>query len=75
MGEFDTGDNSDGLSPVEIIRDTDHSRDKMIQIGGVCVIGDRHCSIARLSNSSHEFGRDQGAVTEERMCMKVYDQG
>ena len=55
MGEFDTGDDFDGLSPVQIRRDADHARDKMIQIGRVGVIGDGHGKIARLSNPSNEF--------------------
>ena len=75
MGKFDTGDDLDGLSLVEILRDTDHSWNQVIQIGRVRVIGDRHGGIARLPDSSDEFGGDQGAVTEKRMGMKVYDQG
>ena len=75
MGEFDAGDDFDGLSPVEISRDTDHARYEIIQIGGVRVIRDGHGNVACLSNPSHEFRWDQRAVTEERMGMKVYDQG
>jgi hypothetical protein len=72
MGEFDTGNNFDGLNPVEVICNTEHSWYEMIQVGRVGVVGDSHCGISRHANPSYKFGRNQRPVTKKRMRVKIY---
>ena len=71
MGQFTAGYSLDAAADVQLLADSHNPRDNEIEIRGITVVSDTYGSDAKDFCPPDQFRRDQDAIAENGMGVKI----